>query len=158
MIEKLKKQPGLVALLLLVAAVTIFLFRGSGGPSPTPTPEAFFTVDDGKTFFSAPITNLPPFQHEGQEAVAAKVFTSDGGETQFVGFLEKYSDELKAKLETAESFNKQIGVLAGSRGRGTLVKRPGDAEWVVASDPRAKEIRRVTDDSGRPARAMLAVN
>jgi hypothetical protein len=92
---------------------------------PDGPPQSYFTVDDGKTFFAASSTNVPPFDHNGQQAVAAYVFECGG--QKFVGYMErftpKYHDYVVANGRTPE---------ANRYGR--ELKRPGDTKWLQSGD------------------------
>ncbi len=91
----------------------------------------FYTTDDGVTLFTDDSQKVPPFDHDGQQAVRAFVFTCDNGQHQFVQYLQKYSDEVKQQLETSRAF----GTFANG-----LIKRPGDVKWISESDPKAQVI------------------
>lgn len=92
---------------------------------PAAAPDSYFTVDDGKTFFAASSTNVPPFDYNGQQAVSAYVFQCGG--QKFVGYMErfntKFHDFVVAHGRTPEA-NKY----------GRELKRPGDAKWLQSGD------------------------
>jgi hypothetical protein len=92
----------------------------------TKLPDAYFTIDDGKTFFTANTTNIPPFDYQGKPAVRAYVFQCTGGKP-FVGYVERYlPDARKAILENRATPATQI--------KGREVKKPGDTKWVRSDD------------------------
>jgi hypothetical protein len=122
----------IAASLSVVALVVIWICMRSSGTS-IPKQLNFYTTDDGATLFSDDSRKAPPFDHEGQPAVRAVVFTCDDGKHQFVQYLQKYSDEVKQQLETSHSFG---AIFIG------LIKRPGDAKWISESDPKAQAIER----------------
>ena len=79
--ESLNKNPKLttgVALGVAVLAVGAMALRLSGRGAGAVAP-AFYTVDDGATWFEDDGEKLPPFQHEGKEAVRAHVFECSDG-------------------------------------------------------------------------------
>jgi hypothetical protein len=85
--------------------------------------EAFFTVDDGKTLFVDDVSKIPPFSKDGQDAVRAIVYTNDDGKSQWVGYLQEYTDEDKKTLETnPKSYLTGVPIVP-------LVKKPGAAKW-----------------------------
>jgi hypothetical protein len=91
----------------------------------TNLPDAYFTTDDGKTFFVGNSASVPPFAHEGQKAVRAHVFEC-GGE-RFVGYVERWNDEAhKAMLENKVTPQHQI--------YGRELKKPGETKWVNSGD------------------------
>ena len=100
---------------------------------------AFFTVDDGKTWFVDDGTLLAPFQHDGKEAVRAYVCELDG--KRFVNHLERYTEEGKRSMtrlrEAAKRGPPPGALVAAAQQRGREVKRPGDAKWVLSSNTTA---------------------
>jgi hypothetical protein len=85
--------------------------------------QAFYTVDEGKTLFVNDLSRIPPFSKDGQEAVRAAVYTDDGVKTQWVAYLQKYSDDDKNTLETnPKSYLTGVPILP-------LVKKPGAQVW-----------------------------
>lgn len=131
----------------------------SGGPPPVLAGDAFFSGDDGKTFFIDSSERIPPFQHKGTDAVGARVFVGAPGGKPFVGYLERFSPAGQAR---AEELQAERAAGKGQPGADPVLmanmelKRPGEAEWIKASDPRAVAIRKVMspDDPKRPAMPM----
>ncbi|MCC7350150.1 MAG: hypothetical protein IT446_06230 [Phycisphaerales bacterium] len=100
--EKLNQNQGVttgVTVGVIVLALIFIIWQLVGGNSRGSIPtQAFFTVDNGATWFADDIKKLPPFDHEGKQAVRAVVFRCKGGKA-FVGHLERYSPEAKAQIE-----------------------------------------------------------
>jgi len=102
-------------------------------PRPTwkvPT-EGYFTTDDGATCFVESLTKIPPFEHDGKEAVRDFVYSCDGGEHRWVAYLGKYSDEDKQAIESGT---------AKAGDRTMLVKAPGSTEWISQGSPKFAKI------------------
>jgi hypothetical protein len=118
----------------------------------------FYTVDDGRTFFKAPLANIPPFDHQGQQAVRAYVFKA--GDSEFVGYMEQFTAEGKRKIEEFLAANPQVRATPGIYKTEvelyqTLVKRPGDAQWTPCSlERRVVEITTVKAPDGSPAKPV----
>jgi len=110
---------GGVVLVVAIASLSLAL-------KPAPKPQAYFTVDDGQTFFEAP-AQVPPFTYHGREAVRAVVYSCDGGKTKFVAYLLRHPPEEKA---AAEAILKRGGRMPPGE-----VKRPGEVEWATPFDP-----------------------
>jgi hypothetical protein len=109
---------GTIVFAIAFCAVVIGMeLRGSKGEPPK---YAYYTADDGKTWFSDLAIRLPPFDHNGSPAVRCFVFKGPNGE--FAGLLEKFSDQTRAKLA-------QTGDQIPPFGTPILVKRPGESEW-----------------------------
>jgi hypothetical protein len=119
-----------VVLVLVLAAVGLagYQYFSNRRTISTKLPDAYFTIDDGKTYFTASTSNVPPFDHEGKPAVRAYVFDCNG--KKFVGYLERYKpDARQAKLDKKATPATQI--------YGRELKRPGETTWVNSGDQAA---------------------
>lgn len=147
-----------VVLALLASAATIIYYQ-SGSGDPQGSGPAFYSVDDGKSFFEADSANIPPFTHEGKEAIQALVYTDDGGKTRFVGYLMRFTPRgiqylRESRAKAAASKKPTLPGYDHELQANTEVKRPGDKAWVKLSDiSRASEIMSVRSptDSTKPA-------
>lgn len=147
--EKLNENPaittGVTAAIIVVALIIIGwqLFGGGGPRIPT---KAYFTVDDGQTWFADDINKIPPFEHNGQQAYRVHLYTCDGGRNVFPTHLERYTDQAKAALLRARE-GEQTGdmdpALYEQAEMGTEIKKARDpnARWIPQRDyERAGEI------------------
>jgi hypothetical protein len=91
-------------------------------------PDAFFSVDDGQTFFTAGGENVPPFDYQGKTAVHAVVFECGG--KRFVGYLERYTPEAHQQMIDGKA-------TPATQMYGRELKRPGDKTWVKSGDLKA---------------------
>ena len=108
---------GAVIVVLLVSVVVIALeIKGSSGAPPS---KCYYSIDDGKTWFSDDSKKLPPYDYDGNQAVRCYVFSGPNG--KFVGLLEKYSDNTLATIA------KNGGVVP--MGTPVLIKKPGESQW-----------------------------
>jgi hypothetical protein len=136
------RQVGIVVTVVLLAVGGIAIFyqvRGLGSPRPI-VPEYYFTTDDGQTLFAESAERVPPFDRGGKQAVRAYVFKCSG--KQFVGYLERYTEETRRLMMQADEAVKNarpgerpppiIAQAASAARAGREVKRPGDASWVLA--------------------------
>jgi hypothetical protein len=135
---------GAAVVLILVAGYVIFTqvrqTMGTAGPG-----DAYFTNDDGKTFFYDDAQKLTPFDKDGKPAVRAHVFEC-GGE-RVVGYMSRMTERAKAAYEEANKY-KGTGKpppnameLAMIGQTGTEVKKPGGDKWVPQSNPASTAIR-----------------
>lgn len=144
------------ALILVCIAVVIWQLTGSTDPR-LGSGKAFFSVDDGKTFFVADSSKVAPFDHNGQQAYQAMVYSADGGKTRSVGYLMRFSEKGKAKMNEMRAKIKETRGMPSMDAElqaNTEVKRPGEKNWVKLSDVgSAAEIMRVAspDDPSRSA-------
>src|SRR6267154_2521014 len=84
-------------LFLVILAFIVFQTHGRGDVA-TASGKAFFSVDDGKTWFPDDAKNIPPFDKDGKQAVRAFVYRCADG-TTFVNYLQRYKPEAKHVLE-----------------------------------------------------------
>jgi hypothetical protein len=107
-------------------------------PEPEET-KAWYTTDDGQTWFADSNRLVPPFDRDGKEAVLAKVYECDG--QPFVAYMLKYTPQGKEiyekfrAAEAAQDPNFDESMLMALRGHARY-KRPGEKEWTPESDNR----------------------
>jgi hypothetical protein len=140
------------AVLLLGIAFTLMSMRRAA--APVAGARAFFSVDDGKTWFADDATKLPPFDKAGKQAVRAYVYRSGNG-TEFVNYLERFKPEARRALEDASRPDpnpkvppNQAAIQSAYIG-GREVKRPGDANWIATANSRdAAQVQAVKSPDG----------
>lgn len=128
---KKRSNPWLVTALLLIIAGTGVVIWQETRPKPRDEPvlRAYYTTDDGKTWFTDDAERLPPFDHDGRQAVRLHLFTCDEGKTRFVGYLEKLPEEAFTTLKAEGQDPAKMDDDDIAERFGWLAKRPGDAEW-----------------------------
>ena len=136
---------GVVIVCILVAIGSIvWQIIGNRRRIITKLPDAFFSVDDGKTFFVAGGNNVPPFDYQGKVALHAYVFECGG--KRFVGYLERYTPEAhKAMVENKAT--------PGTMIYGRELKKPGSNSWVSSGNFKAAAMVadvRCPDGNGDP--------
>ena len=132
--ESLNSHPGIGAAIAVVAVLICgWLIFHQTRPEKEPPPlMVYYTDDDGATWFTDSPTCIPPYDHNGKQAVRCFVF-QDGGKT-FAGYLREDTPELARRVKA------NLGSTNDALAAGTLVKRPGDKEWIPMSDPRSQAI------------------
>lgn len=138
--ESLNSRPAigyaLGGVILVGAAVAIFAQArqfGTQGPG-----KAYFSVDDGQSFFTDDILRPPPFDSGGKPAYRAHVFECGG--KRVVGYLSRYTDATLQAMEEAKAYKganrppPNVGLLANAGTAGTELKRPGESKWVSGAD------------------------
>jgi hypothetical protein len=158
--EKLSKNPSLVAGLtgvVIIAAITSIVMQarsGSGGGS-----QAFYTVDDGKTYFTASKLLVAPFDKDGKQAVRAHVFMCGG--KPVVGHLSRYTDAALKVMEDVKQSRaekrppKDIGALMNLSSSGIEVKKPGAGNpWIKGTDAARVATIRAFKCAGEKAAAV----
>jgi len=132
------KRASTIASIVLLGAAAVFLYY-QFRPERPPTTE-WYTVDDGRTWFRDSIRKVPPFEHDGKEAVLAKVFECHG--QKFVGYLKRYTPAGKRRMDeyrAAEDAGKPTdGINLGGIDWQFEFKRPGEKEWSASLEKRAQ--------------------
>lgn len=148
--EKLN-HPASVVVVVVLFLVTLFLIwigRDKESSAQTFINKAYFSVDDGATFFVDDANKLPPFDHNGKPAYRCMVYTKDNRKTLFVGYLLRYPVDAKTKFEASLKSNdpgksmREGTILAAS----AEVKAPGQGEWISTTSPAAVAIMNPAGD------------
>lgn len=154
--EKINQNPKQTAVVTsaIVALSLLFIIWQACGDSiggGVSTNKAFYTTDDGKTWFVDDSSNIPPYKKDGKDAVRAQIFTCDDGKTKFCGYLEAYAPQDKMMLE-------QMAKAQASGGKGApaqyvgytgqaMVKKPGapPTQWVPLTPQSTAMYQQVTN-------------
>src|SRR5688572_15728049 len=98
--QKMNDNPsigiGVTAVVILIA-VTIIWFQLSGGTTESPD-TAFYTIDEGRTYFEGDVNQVVPFEHEGKQALRAFVYQC-GNDAPFVGVVGRYNAQGRREME-----------------------------------------------------------
>ncbi len=101
--------------------------------------QAYYSDDDGKTFFTDDMKKLTPFKHAGKDAVRAHVYRCSKGDP-FVGYLERHTELAK----------QQKGMAMEMGGRPSFtehavfeVKKPGKSPWIPVDTKNESEAVKV---------------
>jgi hypothetical protein len=144
--EGISRNRALIAViaiaLIVVSGALILRNRRAEGVMETSSAQAFFSVDDGKSWFLDDVKKIPPFQHDGKPACRAYVFTCDGGKTKWVGYLEQFTPEAKKQLEQAQRGTGPPELPGPLGPTGRQVKRPQTTDWVDSTD--AEQVVKIT--------------
>lgn len=159
--EKKHWSVGVASFLMVLGTGSILYqvsdsFLGTTATSPT----QFYTTDDGITWFADDSKRLPPFEHEGRQAVIAHVFRC--GSKLFVAYLERFTPEAQRIISNVEQAARQakpgdrpppeLAQVESAQRFGREVKRPGDKKWVAINHPEAGKIMNVIcPDTGQAA-------
>lgn len=139
-----------IVLLALIFIIWQTLSGGAGGGSGA-VPQAFFTVDDGRTYFTDDVTHVPPFKTSDGKIAYRAVVVRCGTETPFVSYLEKFSDadqkDLENGLNDSKTYSATVDALFTTFDSRIIVKKPltGDKGWVAATVQTAKQYEAVKE-------------
>jgi len=118
----------LIAAFIVIGGALAFIFVPRG-PRPARLPtKSYYSDDDGKTWYIDEATNIPPYDHNGKQAVRVYLYKCADGKP-FVQRLEEFDDNAKESIELlikqgARPLEAQL------RAIGLKLKKPGDANWI----------------------------
>lgn len=155
---------------IALAAVALLWFSGNGSAAGKGMGQAFYTVDDGATWFTEDAGKIPPFDHKGQQAVLCYVYKCGPDGKPWVSHLMRYTSEGKKQREERRSGGAGGAGAGGGAGGGPVdligtenfmranieVKeaKTGDKDWVRISDPRAAGIQELKCPDGSAGEIM----
>ncbi len=124
-----KKGLTITIAIIIIAVMIVVIVRQTRSTAGGFATSAYYTDDDGKTFFEDSALLIPPFDHDGKQAVKAFVYDCDG--TRSVHYMERYTSIGKKAAEEAfkRSNGKDIGIPEHLMRTGIEYKRPGDTTW-----------------------------
>ncbi|MEA2707811.1 MAG: hypothetical protein QOF78_412 [Phycisphaerales bacterium] len=162
-LQKLNENPKLgigVGAAIIIIALGLFAFQLSDGSTITAPTRAFFTDDGGKSFFKDDIAKIPPFDHNGKQALRADVFKCDDGH-EFVGLVYRFTEPGRKEMERylADRPKDPEGALRrGIEQRRMQVKKPAadDKAWAANDEGYADGLRStVKCPNGKPAQLVV---
>lgn len=136
--QTLNENPAITTALtagIIILAIVVILWQafGKSGPSAQVPTKAFFSDDDGQTWFLDSADKIPPFDHDGKLAYRVQLFRCGEGTKPFVGHLEGFDEADKQKIEESVKSGVKAAVATSARmgmGNGLKIKRPKEAVWV----------------------------
>jgi hypothetical protein len=150
-----------IAIIIIGIGIFSFQLRGSSDSNAQPIPtQAFYTDDNGKTFFKDDIKKVVPFAHNGKQAYRADVFKGADGK-EFVGLIYRYTDAGRKEME--EFINKKVKDRDGLtrlsiERRGMEVKPVGgnDKAWLPNDEMTSERLQMsVKGPAGKPATLVM---
>jgi hypothetical protein len=112
--------------------------------------KAFYTVDDGATWFVDDANQIAPFDHKGKQAVACYLYKCGESGQPWVSHLMRYTPEGKRQREQqrADRNVDMIGSQSAIKGDMEVKEAKGGQEWVSITDPRAAAIQELKCPDG----------
>ncbi|MGB7157418.1 MAG: hypothetical protein WBD40_05095 [Tepidisphaeraceae bacterium] len=101
--ETLNKNPAITTGAtagIIILAIVFIIYQLGGGGTPGIATEAFYSNDDGKTWFADDVNKIPPFDKDGKPAYRVYVYKCADGK-EFVSHLERYTEQGKKAMEAA---------------------------------------------------------
>ncbi len=146
--EKLNENPGIttgVTAGIIVIALIIIGYQLMSGSGPRIPTKAYYTIDDGETWFADDISKIPPFDKDGKPAYRVHVFRCKGGKP-FAAYLERYTPEAKKRMEALRDAGPETdpGLYDEIQMTGIEYKKPGtgDKGWVRQNN--YEEVAKIT--------------
>ena len=152
-----------VAAAVLIIGMGLLGYQFFGGRQTVSAPArstAFFTSDDGKTFFKDDVNKMVPFDHNGKPAYRADVFQGADGK-QFVGLIYRHTDSGRKEIEAyfATKPKDPDGNARQIMERGRMQVKTvgsGDKGWMLNDEVTMERLQSsVTDASGKPAKLVV---
>jgi hypothetical protein len=139
-----------IAGLFIVMAVGLIVWNNSSG-LPSKQEKAFYSDDNGKSWFEDDINKVSPFDHNRKQAVRVYLYRAGSGQP-FVGYLARLNEaghkqmlDLMGKPRSGETID-EINKLINTN---LEVKKPTGDKWVLISSPDAGSIITPTPPSGQ---------
>ncbi|MGN6504554.1 MAG: hypothetical protein ACTHM6_03225 [Tepidisphaeraceae bacterium] len=138
--ESQKKVAAALGFVVVTGVVAlIMLVRQFHSATPGNSEQAYFSYDEGKSYFVGNPAEIPPENAQGQQAAEVFFFQCAGDSKPFVGYLQRVSAEGMARAKAALAHGQPSQVTAAMEGA-YEVKAPGAKEWVNLSDAKAASI------------------
>lgn len=138
--ETLNKNPMITTgatIAVIVLAIGFIVWEVLPPRPPRIPTKAYFSDDDGATYFVDDIMLYPPFDHNGKEAVRCFVFHCSG-KGDFVGYLQKYTKDMATKANAARAASNMDELGNLDLDSAQEVKKPGDAKWIRVESHQAE--------------------
>ncbi len=130
-----------------LAFIGVEMYLNRQPPAPVPPAHAYYTTDEGDNLFLDDADLVPPFNHDGQPALRARVFTCDHGKTRFVAFLERLAPDAANNVPPDPTARREYFA------HHLEVRAPHSNTWVSAGDATAAPLRAPRCPDGSPASA-----
>jgi hypothetical protein len=148
--ETLNEKPAIglgigIGIVVIAIVIIVWQFMGSSGTKeltgPMTTDQAYYSDDDGKTFFADASKKLTPFKHAGKDAVLAMVYRCSSG-APFVGYLERHTAQAKHLSGIALEMGNRPNFADPPVFE---LKKPGNGAWVPADNKNVKKVLELID-------------
>lgn len=151
--ETLQRRPGIAvgaAVLLIMCSAGMAFWQFRSITSTGTSGDAFYTADDGNTYFVGPASAVSPIKVNGQDAYRCYVFRC-GADKPFVGYMAKYTEgsirtgpyvvpppSATPPREGPSTANPAStgpgGAAMMQRPPSIACKKPGDRNWVTSAE------------------------
>lgn len=155
--EKLNKNSsfatvGSAGIILLAIVVLAWQLWPRGYPKYIT--QAFYTDDDGKSYYADTFNLAPPFMRNGKEVNTAIVVRC-GWSKPFVAYMLRYDEKAKKAMDELVAKGGKVEELFGTYAYNRVYKRPGDAAWVTEREPGYRQLAAVQCPDGKTSPQQL---
>ena len=131
---------------IILLAVVLIIWQLMPVAPPKPPTKAYYSIDDGATWFEDDIEKVSPFKKDGKDAFRAHVYKC-GKEKEFCGWLEAFTPQAKKILDDFYNNPANKGKYPDKRYEleetSKLVKKPGQ-KWIPLRSTAADQVTLVT--------------
>jgi hypothetical protein len=140
-LNKNKSASIVVTILLVAAAVALGCYlKQPGADAVELSLKAYYSDDDGKTYFVDAANKLTPFDHNGKQAYAVRVYRCPDQPAAFVGYLQRIDDKTLVAAQQALAAGKPAEDIERVIGSHREVKKPGDSKWVRSNTAEGERV------------------
>ncbi len=137
-----------------IGVSVFFVFRQAGGVGAASGVSAYFSADDGKTWFKDDMVRAFPFDRDGKPAYRAEIFRC--GSMTFCGYLESLPDGARDGINALPAnWQARYAALQADSDQ-IAVKKPGDTKWVHRRDKQFEQITHPKCPDGTDAERLNA--
>lgn len=139
----------IAGVIVVVGLAAVVLNAGGSGPRPVSESRAYFSVDDGKTWFADAASNPSPFNKDGKTAYRVFVWRC-GTSAPFVSHLFRNAGSSIGGDRSKAASNADERTPPAMSGASIEVKRPGtgDRGWVRVDSAEGAAIVRPQSPDG----------
>lgn len=144
-----------VAIVVVIIAVCVLLRSTFHEARPGPITQAYYSDDDGATYFADDLLKAYPFDHNGKTAYRAYVYRCGDSGNAFVGYLARQIGDGRSPAFTSTADAVKAAVHGGKNNTSVEVKKPGNNAWFSLDTPGGQAIANVVcADGQRPLAAL----
>ncbi len=149
------KLTAMIVIPLAIVALAMAIWQtSSGSAGRNRVAQAFYSDDDGVTWFADSGDKIMPFDHNGKPAVGAGVYVGSDGKP-FVARLVRYSPAARNALGAARARGESPSTVSVQPMMEARKPRSASAAWVPDTDPGFEAMMAApTDATGTPLRAL----
>jgi len=146
---------------ILLALASLWYSETSASRAANALTQAWFSDDDGATWFADSQWMIPPFDHNGKMADRAYIYSCNGAKSPFCAFLSRFTPAAKKALDDAHQAARDgkapppAGLYERLASTSLEFKKPGQSTWVNIQDPRVALVRKIDCPPGSNVQAVL---